>query len=74
MRRGEIEIESGRERKPKYRQIKDSCIEDEKIYTNNFRSVLMFRCRTNTVKLNWRNQFEGDLYSVRCVGIKERKH
>ena len=47
-------------------------IEDDKIYTNNFSAVIMFGCRTSTLKLNWRNQFQGDQW--RCVDIKGRKH
>ena len=34
-------------------------IGEENIYTNSFGSMIMFRCRTNTLRLNWRNRFQG---------------
>ena len=35
-------------------------IGEEGIYRNTYGSVLMFRCRTNTLGLRWRNIFSGD--------------
>ena len=29
------------------------------IYTNDYQSIVLFRCRSNTIKLNWRRIFEG---------------
>ena len=42
-------------------------IGEEQIYENEFNSVLVYRCRSNTLKLKWRNRFAGgdercDLY------------
>ena len=34
-------------------------IGDEEIYSNGYGSVLLFQCRTNTLKLRWRQRFEG---------------
>jgi hypothetical protein len=34
-------------------------IAEEKMYDNRYRSVLLYRCRTNTLKLGWRNRFTG---------------
>ena len=58
MERREMEIKSGRERNTSINRSKTR-IEDEKNYANSFSSVIMFRYRTNTLKLNWRNQFQG---------------
>lgn len=41
-----------------YREYKQE-IKQEIIYDNNWRSVLLFRSRTNSLKLNWRNSFTG---------------
>ena len=35
-----------------------SKIHEEMIYNNSFGSVILFRCRTNTLKLNWRTILE----------------
>ena len=35
-------------------------IKEENIYDNSFQSNLMFRCRTNSLKLNWRKRFIGE--------------
>ena len=32
-------------------------IEDEDIYENDWGSVLLYRCRTNSLRLNWRECF-----------------
>ena len=34
-------------------------IGEEQIYENDFNSVLLYRCRSNTLKLKWRNRFAG---------------
>ena len=34
-------------------------VEEEGLYSNDDGSVTMFRCRTNTLKLNWRRRFRG---------------
>jgi hypothetical protein len=39
-------------------------IREEGFYENSYRSVIMFRCRTNTLKLTWRNRYMGG--DVRC--------
>ena len=38
---------------------------DEGIYSNEYGSVLLFECRTNTLKLRWRQGFEGG--AVDCL-------
>ena len=35
-------------------------IGEEGVYRNTYGSVLMFRCRTNTRGLRWRNRFSGE--------------
>ncbi|MPC54491.1 hypothetical protein E2C01_048410 [Portunus trituberculatus] len=34
-------------------------IKEENIYDNTFKSKLLFRCRTNSLQLNWRKRFSG---------------
>ena len=41
-----------------YREYKNE-IKEEEIYENDFESCLLFRARSNTLKLNWRKRFEG---------------
>ena len=41
-----------------YKQFKNN-IKEKKIYTNDYQSIVLFRCRSNTIKLNWRRIFEG---------------
>ena len=38
---------------------------DEGIYSNEYGSVLLFQCRANTLKLRWRQGFEG--IAVDCL-------
>ena len=49
---------------------------DEDIYSNEYGSVLLFQCITNTLKLRWKQGFEGG--AVDCLrrrGEKEtRRH
>ena len=60
-------------------------IREEGIYRNVFGSVLMFRCRTNTLKLRWRDDFSGaavdcllcgaevetvEHFVIKCEGIR----
>ena len=44
---------------------------DEGIYCNEYGSVLLFQCRTNTLKLKWRQSFEGG--AVDCLLCREEK-
>ena len=39
-------------------------IGDEGIYSNRYGSVLLFNCRTNTLRLGWRQRFVGG--AVEC--------
>ena len=45
-------------------------IGEEGIYRNVFGSVLMFRCRTNTLKLRWRDGFSGGAVSCLLCGAE----
>ena len=46
-----------------YKQYKQ-VVREEKFYDNTYKSVLLFRARTNTLLLNWRRRFtDGE---VRC--------
>ena len=36
-----------------------SKIGEEGLYLNDRGSLTLFRCRTNTIKLNWRQRFQG---------------
>ena len=45
---------------------------DEGIYSNEYGLVLLFQCRTNTLKLRRRQGFEGGAVIVYCVGGKKR--
>ena len=45
---------------------------DEGIYENGWGSVLLFRCRTNTLMLGWRARFQnGDVSCVLCGADEE---
>ena len=45
---------------------------DEGIYSNEYGSVLLFQCRTNTLKLRWRQGFEdGAMDCLLCRGGEE---
>ena len=48
----------------KYRINKEN-IKEEQFYDNSLASILMFRCRSNTLRLGWRIEKEGG--SARCV-------
>ena len=48
-----------------------SKIHEERIYNNSFGSVILFRCRTNTLKLNWRRRYQGG--EVECPRCGERE-
>ena len=50
-----------------YRKFKGK-LKEENIYSNNYGSVLLFKCRTNTLNLNDRNRFVGG--STECPGCK----
>ena len=51
-------------------------IGEERIYRNVFGSVLMFRCRTNTLKLRWRDGFSGGAvdYLLCRAEVETEKH
>ena len=55
-RRWRTEVE-GRETLEIYRA--KSKIGEEGLYLNDMGSLTLFRCRTNTIKLNWRQRFQG---------------
>ena len=57
-RRWRIEVEQ-RETLEIYRA--KNRIGEEGIYSNDGSSVTLFRCRTNTIKLNWRQRFQGGI-------------
>ena len=44
---------------------------DEGIYSNEYGSVLLFKCRTNTLKLRWRQGFEGGAVDCLLCGGEE---
>ena len=44
---------------------------DEGIYSNEYGSVLLFHCRTNTLKLRWRLGFEGGAVDCLLCGGEE---
>lgn len=46
-------------------------IKEEKFYTNDEGSTLVFRARTNTLKLNWRKRFEGGDIMCGLCGVEE---
>ena len=52
-----------------YKQFKHSIVE-EKFYDNTFGSVLLFKARSNCLKLNWRNRFQGGDVSCRLCGAQ----
>jgi len=43
-------------------------IEEMEDYRNDFGSVLLFRCRTNTLRLNWRRRFDGGCQECEMCG------
>ena len=44
---------------------------DEGIYSNEYGSVLLFQCRTNTLKLRWWQGFEGGVVNCLLCGGEE---
>ena len=62
-KRWRIELESKTTVKL-YAENKQKIQGEEKLYSNDFRSILLFRCRSNTLKLGWRNEYEGG--DTRC--------
>ena len=47
-------------------------IKEEKVYTNDFESVILFKIRSNTLKLNWRKRFEdGNTLCPLCLSQEE---
>ena len=54
-----------------YKMFKSS-IQQEGFYDNTFESLLLFRGRSNTLKLNWRRRFEGgDTHCELCTSGAE---
>ena len=50
-----------------YYRYKKEIKEESELYDNNFMSTLLFKCRSNTLKLNWRNRFtDGDTSCPMC--------
>ena len=47
-------------------------IGDEGKYSNEYGSVLLFQCRTNTLKLRWRQGFEGGAVDCLLCGGEEK--
>ena len=57
-----------------YRKSKGK-IKEESIYSNNYGSILLFKCRTNTLNLNDRNRFvSGNTECPGCSCDKEDLH
>ena len=50
-----------------YKQYKEK-IYEEKFYDNTFGSILLFRARSNTLKLAWRNRFQGNDVDCKLCG------
>ena len=49
-----------------------SKIHEERIYNNSFGLVILFRCRTNTLKLNWRRRYQGgEVECPLCTGLEK---
>ena len=46
-------------------------IGEMEIYDNSYDSILMYRARTNTLKLGWRNRFEGGNVTCGLCGGEE---
>ena len=44
----------------------------EGIYSNRYRSVLLFQCRTNTLRLGWRQRFVGGAVECPICGAGEK--
>jgi len=53
-----------------YRTFKEE-IGEEQIYDNTFGSVLLFRARSNCLKLGWRYRFQGGGVECRVCGFEE---
>ena len=53
-----------------YRNLKNT-IKEENFYDNTFGSVLLFRARTNCLKLDWRRRFEGGEVGCKLCGADE---
>ena len=46
-------------------------MKDEGIYSNEYGSVLMLQCSTNTLKRRWRQGFEGGAVDYSLCGLEE---
>ena len=53
--------------------LNKTTIKEEIMYDNSFESTLLFRCRSNTIKLNWRNRFEGGDIQCRACNSGEEE-
>ena len=50
-----------------------SKIQEERIYNYSFGSVILFRCLTNTLKLNWRRRYQGREVECNLCGEREEE-
>ena len=46
-------------------------ISEEEIYVNEYNSVLLYRCRSNMLKLGWRSRFVGGDVGCLMCGLAE---
>ena len=53
-----------------YNQFKKE-ISEEEIYINDYNSVLLYRCRSNTLKFEWRSRFVGEDVGFWVCGLAE---
>ena len=53
-----------------YNQFKRE-ISEEEIYVNDYNSVLLYKCRSNTVKFGWRSRFGGGDVGCWVCGLAE---
>ena len=53
-----------------------SKIGEEGLYLNDSGSMTLFRCRNNTIKLNWCQRFQGGAVDCRCDCVSQvrKKH
>lgn len=55
-----------------YKQYKQT-IKEESIYYNTFKSVLLYRARTSTLQLKWRNKYTGEEVSCELCEIGDEE-
>ena len=56
-----------------YRRFKTKIKEETYFFTNNQASKLMFRARTNSLQLNWRNRMQREQNSQKCPNCNEEE-